>query len=136
MKTPADITAIVDTREQCPFNLDPMTTEPGTLYTGDYSVAGLESVIAVERKSLGDLLACVGRERERFERELQRLKSYPVSCVIIEASWQELERGEWRGKITPNVVMGSVTSWIARGHVSQYQAPIQGTNRVTTQHRG
>lgn len=113
---PADFTAVVDTREQMPFDLAPMQVEPGTLYTGDYSVKGLEAVIAVERKSMPDLIGSVGRERERFERELLRLRSYPVSAVIIEASWRELERGDWRGKITPNHVLGSLTSWIAQGH--------------------
>lgn len=82
----------------------------------DYSIKGLERIIALERKNLPDLIGCVGRERERFERELLRLRSYPVSAVIIEASWQELEAGDWRGKITPNHVLGSLTAWMAQGH--------------------
>ena len=107
---------MVDSREQTPFDLSPMTSLTGTLYTGDYSVNGLEGVIALERKSLADLVACCGRERERFERELMRLKAYAVSAVTIESSWQELERGEWRSKITPNQVLGSLTAWMAQGH--------------------
>lgn len=67
---------IIDTREQAPFafrheRMD-ATTEPGTLAVGDYSLAGLEDRVAVERKSLPDLVMCLGRERERFERELAR----------------------------------------------------------------
>ena len=63
---------IIDTREQAPFafrheRMD-ATTEPGTLAVGDYSLAGLEDRVAVERKSLPDLVMCLGRERERFER--------------------------------------------------------------------
>ncbi len=53
------ITAIVDTREQCSLDLTPLQTIRGSLTTGDYSVAGLEHVVAVERKSLRDLIECV-----------------------------------------------------------------------------
>ena len=68
---------IVDSREQSPFSFkgpryEDVTVEVGTLTVGDYSLAGLTDKVAVERKSLPDLVACLGRERERFERELQR----------------------------------------------------------------
>ena len=52
---PRDIVAIIDTREQAPLDLSPLRTEKGTLTTGDYSIKGLESEIAIERKSLPDL---------------------------------------------------------------------------------
>jgi len=45
---PSYIGAIVDTREQNPFDLAPMQSELETLNVDDYSVAGLESVIAIE----------------------------------------------------------------------------------------
>ena len=49
---------IIDTREQAPFTFRHermgATTEPGTLAVGDYSLAGLEDRVAVERKSLPD----------------------------------------------------------------------------------
>ncbi|WP_241160230.1 hypothetical protein [Desulfovibrio sp. ZJ369] len=44
----------------------------GSLTVGDYSLEGLTDKVAVERKELPDLVQCLGRERERFERELQR----------------------------------------------------------------
>ncbi|MGN6544490.1 MAG: hypothetical protein ACTHK7_05545, partial [Aureliella sp.] len=69
---PAAVTAIVDTREQTPLDLAPLRVQPGTLDTGDYALAGCDSV-RIERKSLPDLIACVGRERDRFDREIERL---------------------------------------------------------------
>jgi ERCC4-type nuclease len=63
------ITALIDTREQTPLVLPGIRAKPPTLATGDYSVSGLESVVAIERKSLPDLPSCCGRERERFDRE-------------------------------------------------------------------
>ncbi len=67
---------LIDSREQSPFAFQHekytgTVTEVGTLDTGDYSLAGLTDRVAVERKSLPDLVACLGRERERFEREMQ-----------------------------------------------------------------
>jgi DNA excision repair protein ERCC-4 len=109
------ITAIVDTREQRPLNLAPLRTITGTLATGDYSVVGLEHVVAVERKSAGDLLACVGRERERFDREVQRLLAYPVRAVVVEADWPFFERGQWTSQVTATQAIGSLLGWITAG---------------------
>ena len=65
-------TIVIDTREQHPLTFN-LPTEVGCLDTGDYSVKHLAHMIAVERKHLDDLLACCGRERARFKRELQLL---------------------------------------------------------------
>lgn len=120
MKLPAEpsaesLIAICDSREQLQLDLSPMRVEIGTLATGDYSVKGLEKVIAIERKSAEDMLACIGRERERFDREIQRLLAYPVRAVVVEAGWQFFERGDWRGNVTPNAAIGSLLGWITAG---------------------
>jgi len=112
---PEQVVAVIDTREQLPLDLAPLRTTGGTLATGDYSVAGLEHVVAIERKSLPDLLACVGTERERFDREVQRLLAYPTKALVVEATWADLEQGQWRSKITPAAAVGSVLGWIATG---------------------
>lgn len=112
---PSDITAIIDTREQRPWNLDPLKTKPGTLATGDYSIFGLENEISIERKSLADLLGCVGNDRERFDKEVIRLLAYSCRAVIVEASWSDLEAGLWRHQIKPAAALGSVMGWIALG---------------------
>ena len=87
--------------------------------TGDYSIKGLEHLIAVERKSLDDLLSCIGIHRDRFKRELQRLRAYRFRCLVIEADYSTLEGGEWRSKIQPASVLGSLAAWQA-----QYSLPI------------
>ena len=112
---PEMITAVVDTREQIPLDLAPLQTTVGTLTTGDYSVVGLEHVVSIERKSLPDFLGCVGTERERFDREVMRLLAFDVKALVIEATWQDLERGEWRSRITPQAAIGSLLGWIATG---------------------
>lgn len=120
MKLPAElplanVVALVDTREQAPLDLSPLRAEPASLPTGDYSVRGLEHVVAIERKSLPDLLACVGRERDRFEREVQRLLAYPVRALVVEATWLDIEAGGWRGDVKPQAALGSLLGWIAAG---------------------
>lgn len=112
---PSDITAIIDTREQTPWGLEPLQTIRGTLDTGDYSVVGLEHRIRLERKSLPDLLQCIGNERQRFERELSRLLAYPSRMVVVETTWQEFTLGGWQSKVTPESAMGSVIGWMAQG---------------------
>ena len=112
---PESLIAIVDTREQHPWDLAPLKTQAGTLDTGDYTLAGCENVVRIERKSLEDLLACVGRERERFDREIQRLLAFPVRILIVEATWAQIEAGQWRSKVTPEAAIGSLLGWQAAG---------------------
>jgi ERCC4-type nuclease len=112
---PEAVTAIIDTREQLPLDLSPLRTTRGTLTTGDYSVLGLESVVSIERKSLADLLGCVGGDRERFDREVQRLIAYPVCCLVVESTWGDLEAGKWNSRVTSSAAIGSCLGWIASG---------------------
>lgn len=109
------LVAVVDTREQRPLDLSPMQMVPGTLATGDYSVKGLEHVVSVERKSLPDLLACVGQERERFDREVQRLLAYPTRALVVEATWQDIEAGNWQSRVSAAAALGSLLGWVAMG---------------------
>jgi len=110
-----DLTIVCDNREQNPFDLSPCQVESGTLQTGDYGIKDMESICRVERKAdSNELAAMVGRERERFERELERLTAFPVRCVVCECSWSELEIIDPRRKVTPAQIQGSVTAWMAR----------------------
>ena len=102
---------IIDSREQHAWQFENLPSEPGSLPTGDYSVRGLEHLISVERKSLDDLLGCVGRGRARFLRELQRLRAYRFRHLVVETSYADLELGEWRRQVKPSAVLGSLAAW-------------------------
>ena len=112
---------VVDSREQAPFSFAheryEAQVQPGTLSVGDYSLVGLEDKVAVERKSLPDLVACLGRERERFERELLRGAALDAFCVVCEGSWLELARGEYRSQLKPHAACQSVLAFTARYRV-------------------
>lgn len=105
---------LIDSREQTPLEFQNLSSETATLAAGDYSLKGLEHLIAVERKSLPDLLACIGRERDRFKRELQRLRAYRFRLLLVETDAAALEAGAWRGEIQPAHVLGSLAAWTAQ----------------------
>jgi len=41
--------------------------------------------------------------------------AYPVRALVVETTWQELESGDWRSKITAAAAVGSCIGWIASG---------------------
>ena len=115
------MTILVDTREQRPFTFEheryDVQIQPGTLTVGDYSLAGLQDKVAVERKSLPDLVGCLGRERERFERELQRGAALDAFAVVVEAAWADLAGGNFRSQLNPHAACQSVLAFMARYRV-------------------
>ena len=110
---PEHLTAIIDTREQWPVNLSPMKTIRETLQTGDYSIQGMQNILSVERKSLPDLISCMTTGRERFEKELQRLRAYPIRCVVVEGTWTDLEQGNYRSQLNPKAATHTIASWMS-----------------------
>ena len=92
---------IRDSREQNGFSFSayPVEVEVGTLVSGDYSLHGFTDRIGVERKSLPDLVACLSVERQRFERELQRLKAFDAACVVVESPSSDLRAGCYRSQM-------------------------------------
>lgn len=110
---------LIDTREQAPFtfeheNYNRTVSEACGLAVGDYSLAGLTDRVAVERKSLPDLVACLGRERERFERELQRAAALDAFAVVVESSWADLAGGNYRSQLNPHSACQSVLAFSCR----------------------
>lgn len=108
---------VVDTREKKPYTFS-QDVEKSALNVGDYSVAGLENTVAVERKTLNDLASSLGAHRKRFEREVERAQLLEEFYVVIEAWRSEVENyadtGEcpnYYSNIYPNSVLGTVDKW-------------------------
>ena len=110
---------VVDTREQVPFPFVgyPAAIESGTLTDGDYSLAGFERRVAVERKSLADLVGCLGTDRARFQRELARLRGYDSAVVVVEAPVEDLRGGRYRGELDAGAAWQSVLAFSMRYRV-------------------
>lgn len=125
---PTPFIVVVDTREQHPFDFEGLVadakdhrrpllvrTERRGLASGDYSLAGFESHIAVERKSTADLFSTLGQGRERFERELFRLNQMEYAAVVIEAGWVEiLSDPPAHSQLLPKTIHRSVIAWQQR----------------------
>ena len=115
------MTILVDSREQKPFTFEheryDVQIQPGTLTVGDYSLCGLEDKVAVERKEIGDLVQCLGRERARFKRELLRGAALDAFAVVVEGSWSDLANGNFRSQLNPHAACQSVLAFMARYRV-------------------
>ena len=106
---------VVDTRESLPLGF-PGSAKKG-LPTGDYTVIGMEDRIVIERKTLSDLYACVGRERARFERELERMAAIERAGVVVEASFDDLRHGTEFSRVHPHSAINSLLAWWVKYNV-------------------
>lgn len=117
------LTIVADSREQAPFHFDGAGYDGVSVVTkklevGDYSVLGLEDVVACERKSMNDLAFCLGTDRPRFIRQLQRGRSLESYCVVVEGSWHDLASGSYSARgLHPHAACQSVASFVSRLHV-------------------
>jgi len=99
---------IVDTREQTPWRFSKeATVQRATLPTGDYSLGGYTDRVAIERKSLADLVMCVGPERERFMDCCRRLRDYAVCALVVESSVEAVLAHAYRSATAPQSVIGT-----------------------------
>jgi ERCC4-type nuclease len=107
-------TILIDTREQAPFRFSAdVDVERATLPAGDYSVASCTDRVAIERKSLSDLVACVGHERERFMDCCRRMQGYDLRAVVVEASVDDVIVGAYRSRTNPQSVLGTTIAIFA-----------------------
>ena len=104
-------TIVIDTREQDPLPIRRLRAVRGGLMTGDYSFVGGEHLFAVERKSIPDIVACCcSQERERFARELHRLRGFRFARLLIVGERVAIEQGEYRSQARPKSVLNSLSS--------------------------
>lgn len=126
---------IIDTREQAPFLFGQYDAqvERGTLPTGDYSLPGFEDRVAIERKSLDDLVGCLkGGNRDRFERELARGRAYELFAVVCEGSWQDVSAGGFRSEMRPQAVLQSIMAFMVRYQVNFIMAGSRAAGEYIT----
>ena len=106
LKTPRPV-LLVDTREQQRFDFFPFEDwfagiETRALQLGDYSVAGMEDICLVERKSLSDLVHSFTAERNVFVNRLQLMARYPHRLLVICAALSQVKSPYAHSGIDPN----------------------------------
>lgn len=109
-----EFTIIVDTREQLPWEFGNHTTSRTKLDTGDYSIEGLEHLLAIERKQSVSEIANNITEK-RFPGFLERLSSIPHRFMLFEFDLDdvynfpvgsEIPKSKWdKLKVTNNYIL-------------------------------
>lgn len=111
---------LTDTREQLPYTFKNWSVQVQTsgLKTGDYSLSGFEDKIAIERKSLNDLISCLkGENRKRFEKELCRARAYELFAVVVEADIAQVMAKQYYGSMNPHAILQSITAFYIRYNI-------------------
>ncbi len=115
------MTITIDTREPWPHPWAPhfpadVRLVRGTLETGDIALAALPDGAVVERKTIPDFLAAIGRERKRFDLEIKRARYLGSFAIIVEGSFADvLSANHARGLLTDAAISGTIASWTRRG---------------------
>jgi hypothetical protein len=125
-----DFTILIDSQEKQPWTFQGFTEASRPVVIpfrwqslgpshGDYSVAGCQDYVHIERKSLEDALGTFlshGDRRDRWEATLGFLAEIPSGHVIIEATQGQCiaaitSRGKRSAPALRNEFLGSVISW-------------------------
>ena len=103
---------LIDQREVIALKFSPaVTSERCLLPVGDYSIRGASDSVVIERKRNGELQSCCGTDRERFIAQIERMRSYPVRHIVVEARWSEIALGISRSNINPLSVIGTLVKF-------------------------
>ena len=114
---------IQDSREQAPLTFihDYITeTRVETLPVGDYGCEfkqGWQCPAIFERKSIPDLFGSLGKDYERFRREIERANSFDIKLIIIiEGTFSDIILGHPHSKIEGiSIIRRLFTIWIKYG---------------------
>lgn len=102
----SDFTIIVDTREQKPWQFAHQATANHKLDTGDYSIEGLQNILAIERKrnvaefannitekrfiDVIDRLSKIKHSYLLFEFNMDSIMNYPIGSDIPKRLWNKI----------------------------------------------
>ena len=117
-----DFQIVIDSREQEPYSFACPVVR-AKLDAGDYSVAGFEHRVAVERKSLADFVHTVVHDATRFAAELQKLACMDAASVVVEANLDDVLRdrhGEVLRSVAPQAVLGAALHISLRWDIPVY----------------
>ncbi len=111
---------IADSRERQPLweakEYEDFIVKRQKLDAADYSIEGLENLIRIERKKCGmELYANFTKHRERFYKEVERLREIPHKFIVIESTLEEISnplsyRAVGNYNRAPAIVLSSLVS--------------------------
>lgn len=125
---------LVDTREQdtpayrqrlqqigLPYYREKLDAGDYGIRTTDDAGRAIDAHTVIERKmNLDELCACFTSDRGRFKREFERASASgtKVWLVVEDASWAQALHGQYRSKMHPHALIGSVFGWAAKYGIS------------------
>ena len=105
---------LIDSREQTPLHIRAYPVEVVGLPVGDYGIKGFSGwenpQFIIERKSLSNLIGSLTQGRERFLREVEKLKRFRFAAIVIEAQESDVLSGEYLSKATPQSIVQSLAA--------------------------
>ncbi len=110
---------VVDTREQDEYTFGDAKVVRRKLDAGDYSVAGLENRVAIERKNIDDFVNTVIYQKERFHEELCALARMDFAAIVVEASLTDVLDHRYKSGVRPVSVIGAAVAIMV-----EYRVPI------------
>jgi len=86
------------------------------LKCGDYSIeyngVYYYNQIVIERKGdVSELFSATGSQRDRWERELEKLSLIPIRFVLCEFDYMDIVNDQPPGKLPASAVYGSIAKW-------------------------
>ncbi|MCX5808193.1 MAG: hypothetical protein NTX36_02265 [Proteobacteria bacterium] len=113
---------LIDTREKSPFDFSGFHNwireeRRQKLNIGDYCMEGMESLLALERKSLSDLITTLIQQQPRFFKMCEQLARYRWRALLVEASYEDIKSPyswEYCTLAHPNAISGTLDALEAR----------------------
>jgi hypothetical protein len=96
----------------------------------------LSTPASSSRSLIPDLVACWAAERERFERELHRLRGYRFKRLLVVGTERDVLEGRYRSRITPAAVLGSLGAFEVRYDVPVVFLPHPGAGSASNRALG
>ena len=123
-----EMVIVVDTRETLAYTFANIKPRPEIIYkkldSGDYSLLSFENKVTIERKEKNDLFSSFGRNRNRLQKEFERLSQFQYAGLVIECNLSDIFKNPpARSRMNPKSVFRSLISWSVYYGVHIWTAP-------------
>jgi DNA excision repair protein ERCC-4 len=118
-------TVVIDSQEHKGYTFERFTnwfsgTIRKRLATGDYTLQGMEEEVAIERKTLPDLVNSIIQDRKDFIEKCERLSTFRKKCLVVEGSLSTIKTPYEDSQAHPNAVLGSLLAAQERWEIPVY----------------
>lgn len=116
------IILLQDSREQAPLDFGPdVQVEVAGLAVGDYGIKRFSDwtnpAFICERKSISDLVGSLTAGRERFMREIEKMRQFGFRALLIEGRREDVELKRYVSAATPQAILASLDAIAVRAGV-------------------